>query len=456
MLSHIVAFLHELRRVGIPITVIEVIDALTALECVDLSNREAVKNCVRSATVKSYSHEPAYDTVFDIYFGTDSDEPVGPDGPEDASPLRRLTDAELRDAARVALVGGDRLLGRLVAAESVKRYAEMVTGRPSGTAYYMFKVLRRLNLEAIVTEVLRVHADPSDMIAALEYRFALDDYELRAAQIREAIDAEIRRRLVADRGAEAVASTLRRRLPEEVQITHATQAEMDELKARLPPLTRRLKAQISKKRRRARQGRLDLRTTIRHSLSYGGVMADLRFRPPPPRKPETIILADVSGSVAAVSQFALELIYAMGSESARVRSFLFTDTIAEVTQYLRGAPDINEAAQRINDEVSLTWMDGHSDYGHAFEEFWANWGNELAEQATVLILGDARSNYHASGDWVVDQIARRVASVYWLNPEPQSHWNSGDSLMSRFGTHCDGVWECRNLRQLSSFIEQLA
>jgi hypothetical protein len=41
-------------------------------------------------------------------------------------------------------------------------------------------------------------------------------------------------------------------------------------------------------------------------------------------------------------------------------------------------------------------------------------------------------------------------------PEPKSYWNTGDSIVGDYGTHTDGVYECRNLRQLEAFVEKLA
>ena len=39
-----------------------------------------------------------------------------------------------------------------------------------------------------------------------------------------------------------------------------------------------------------------------------------------------------------------------------------------------------------------------------------------------------------------------------LNPEPRGYWNTGDSIVGEYGVHCDGVYECRNLRQLERFV----
>ena len=34
-------------------------------------------------------------------------------------------------------------------------------------------------------------------------------------------------------------------------------------------------------------------------------------------------------------------------------------------------------------------------------------------------------------------------------------WNDGDSIISRYAKYCDGVFECRNVRQLKQFVEGL-
>jgi uncharacterized protein with von Willebrand factor type A (vWA) domain len=74
----------------------------------------------------------------------------------------------------------------------------------------------------------------------------------------------------------------------------------------------------------------------------------------------------------------------------------------------------------------------------------------------VLILGDARNNYHASEAWVVADIAEKARHVYWLNPEPRDFWVSGDYIIFDYAKYCEGVIECRTLRQLEAFVGVLA
>ncbi|MGH9061915.1 MAG: vWA domain-containing protein, partial [Acidimicrobiales bacterium] len=292
-------------------------------------------------------------------------------------------------------------------------------------------------------------------LTELEERLAREEYEHRLDALRREVEAEIRRRLVADRGAEAVAKSLRKPLPEDIDFMHASRDELIALRKAIAPLTRKLAVRLARKRRHGRKGPLDFRSTVRHSLSYGGVPADPQFRYPRPSKPEIMVVADISGSVAAFARVTLQLVYAISSQFSRVRSFVFIDGIDEVTDYFKVTEDIGHAIHRINTEADVIWVDGHSDYGHAFETFWDRWGKEITGKTTVLLLGDARNNYHASQAWVVAEVAKRARHVFWLNPEPRSYWDTGDSIVGQYALHCDGAYECRNLKQLERFVEQL-
>ena len=267
--------------------------------------------------------------------------------------------------------------------------------------------------------------------------------------LQKEIEAEIRRRLVADRGVEAMAKTLRKPLPEDVDFMHASREEMASLRKAIYPLTRKLAARVcSARRRHGRKGPLDFRRTVRASLSYGGVPAEPKFRNPQPHKPEIFVIADISGSVAAFARFTLHLVYAISGQFSKVRSFVFIDGLDEVTTYFEGVEDINEAVHRVNTEADVVWVDGHSDYGHALGVFWEKYGKDIGPRTSIMILGDARNNYHAAESWIVREMQDKARQVYWLNPEPNSYWDTGDSIVGEYAQYCDGTFEVRNLRQL--------
>ena len=146
---------------------------------------------------------------------------------------------------------------------------------------------------------------------------------------------------------------------------------------------------------------------------------------------------------------------ALRTQFSRVRSFVFVDGIDEVTEVLQQAPDVIDATRRINAMGSGVWLDGRSDYGHALESFWEQWGEQVRRRTTVIVLGDARTNYHDPAEGVLKAVRQRAAHLFWLNPEPRAAWNSGDSVIASYQPFCDAVRECRNIRQLKGFVEEL-
>ena len=475
LLELIAGFVAELRRAGLPVSLTENLDALEAVKVVPLEDRDAFKYALGATLVKDSAHWQVFETIFEVYFslrGTEYN--IVQDGSQSefwrdeqdqsgrgdqpgrgaGGGMDGLSQEELSKLLMRALMTGDQAMMRALAKQSVSRYAGMEPGRPVGGTYYLYRTLRNLDLENMMQSLM--DADASSDRQSMDERLMRDEYQSRIEDFKQEVEAEIRRRLVADRGAEAMAKTLRKPLPEDVEFMHATRDEMQGLKKALGPLTRKLAAKLARKRRNRRRGPLDFRSTVRHSLSYGGVPAEPKFKFPRPAKPDLMVVADISGSVAAFARFTLMLVYAIQHQFSKVRSFVFIDGIDEVTRFFKGNEDIQDAIQKVNTEADVIWVDGHSDYGHAFEVFWEKYGKDITPKTTVLLLGDARNNYHAAQAWVVREIRKKARHVYWLNPEPTSYWNTGDSIVGEYGVHTDGVYECRNLRQLEGFVEKLA
>jgi uncharacterized protein with von Willebrand factor type A (vWA) domain len=471
-------FVTELRNAGLPVSLTENLDAMEAVQVIPIEDREAFKYALGATLVKSDSHWRAFETVFEVYFSLRGPQYAIKDGETDLDEMWReiqeqqgqgegkgaaggtmdsLTPEELAMMLYNALLHGDQATMRALARQAVQRFAGMEPGRPVGGTYYLYRTLRNLDLDGMMDKLMEASRQQvGGELTKLEERLEQDEFSTRIDQFKKEVEAEIRRKLVADRGAEAMAKTLRKPLPEDVEFMHASRDEMVGLRKALQPLTRKLAARLARKRKHGRKGPLDFRNTVRHSLSYGGVPAEPKFKYPRPAKPELMVVADISGSVAAFARFTLMLVYAIQGQFSKVRSFVFIDGIDEVTEFFRTTEDINEAVHRVNTEADVVWVDGHSDYGHAFEVFWERHGKDIGPKTTVLLLGDARNNYHASAAWVVKEIRQKARHVYWLNPEPRSYWNTGDSIVGEYGTHCDGVFECRNLRQLEGFVEKLA
>jgi len=239
--------------------------------------------------------------------------------------------------------------------------------------------------------------------------------------------------------------------PEEIDFMNASLKQVEDMRRVLPALARKLAARIARRQSAGRRGRVDIRNTLRHSLSSGGVPLDVKYKKRVPAKPELWILCDVSGSVRTFSTFTLQLVYSLHQQFKAVRSFAFIDRVDEVTDCFDQF-DIEESIERVYREAAVVDGDGHSDIGRALEMFGREYALDLGPRSTILILSDARNNARDPRSQALKDIRERARKVYWLNPESRDRWDTGDSVIGSYQGHCDAVTECRNLKQLADFV----
>src|SRR6266536_3345753 len=68
MLDILQGFVHELRAAGLPVSMTENLDAMRALEHVDIADRDVFRTILAATLVKHHRHRRAFDTVFNVYF----------------------------------------------------------------------------------------------------------------------------------------------------------------------------------------------------------------------------------------------------------------------------------------------------------------------------------------------------------------------------------------------------
>ncbi len=76
LLDVLARFIQELREAGIPVSMVEAIDAVEALGFVDLSDRAAFKASLGATLVKNARHYDAFDTAFEVFFALDRSFPA--------------------------------------------------------------------------------------------------------------------------------------------------------------------------------------------------------------------------------------------------------------------------------------------------------------------------------------------------------------------------------------------
>ena len=254
---------------------------------------------------------------------------------------------QLRDSLREVLLSGDDEALRRLARQAVNGLGRAEDGQPGRQSWFTYRVLRALNPETLMASLLDevLHGKERDGLAERVARQMLTE---RIRTFEEMVETEVRRRLVEDRGAEAVSKTAVKPLVEQVEFLRASRDDLAALRREVYPIARRLATRLTSRRRLGRSGRLDVRRTVRASLSTGGVPITTIFRPHKPHKPELVVLCDVSGSVAAFAHFTVLLAFALREQFAKVRVFAFVDTTDEVTRFFDRGGDVVDALAKMS------------------------------------------------------------------------------------------------------------
>lgn len=453
VLDRHVEFVAALRAAGLTISVAEDMDAIGALRELDLLDRAGLRAGYAAALVKRQAHRPAFDTVFDLFFPAVPGDSGADDVP--APPSLRMDADVLAFRAELleALLAGDEAALMRLARSGVGRFGA-VPGRRSGVqSWSRYAATTRISPRTLTASLLDRMLSEQDVDGIAE-RNARTTISARIDRFEQLLDTEVQRRLAAESDAESVARTAVRPSIDRRDLLSASRADLTEIRREIAPLARRLAARLAIQQRRGRRGQLDFRHTMRASLSSGGVPIQTVHKPRRPHKTDLVVLCDVSESVAAFARFTLLLLFALREQFSRVRVYAFVDELDEITDLLDPGGDIVDAVERVTREAKVTGWYGRTDYGRSFGLFTERHLAVVSSRTSVLVLGDARSNYGDPNIAALSRIARLARRTYWLNPERRAVWGTGDSCAAQVSTVVPMV-ECRNLAQLGAFVRDL-
>ncbi|MET0474665.1 MAG: VWA domain-containing protein [Mycobacterium sp.] len=462
--GHLVEFVEALRGVGIAVGPSETVDAGQVMTVLGLGDREVLREGLACAVLRRADHRDTYDAMFDLWFPaalgarTSVSDGEVVDGEDEREGLPAQDVEAMRDALLAMLESNPELANiddRLAAmiAQIVESFGRYNSSRgPSYSSYQALKAMALDELEGRLLAGLLVGYGEEPTPTQEQIAKALA--ARRVAQLRQMVEAETKRRTAEQLGRDHVQMYGIPQLAENVEFLRASGDQLREMRRVVVPLARTLASRLAARRRRSRAGEIDLRKTLRKSMSTGGVPIDVVLKKPHPARPELVVLCDVSGSVAGFSHFTLLLVNALRQQFSRVRVFAFIDTTDEVTEMFGPEADLAVAVQRITREAAVYTRDGHSDYGHAFVSFLEKYPNVLSPRSSLLVLGDGRNNYRNPEVDLLTHMVTASRHAHWLNPEPKHLWGSGDSAVPRY-TDVIAMHECRSAKQLAAVIDQL-
>ena len=447
--ARLVEFGEELRAEGVNSGTAELLDAFAVLAEVPWTEPDGFREALAATLAKSQEDRRIFELVFERFFFRATEAAALREGVREHGVERgeRAGEAdggeidleELRRQIAAAVQEGSESLMRDLARLAIAAFARH--GEGSGVIGVDVQRIRRA-LGLRVEPRLELPEDdprraglPRDALRRFE---ALLRRELERGQIERTAKLPPARPL----------NELDRALPsgplQDLAAVHRVVAQ----------LKRRLKTQGQEHRGHARHAHVDVRRTMRASLQTGGVPVDLRFKPVRPRRPEIYVLCDVSTSVTSASVFFLSVLHALHDSFRKMRSFVFIERISEVTDVFDRERDFRAVSEAIARDAGVADISGYTDYGRVWSEFRTLVEDDLHPRATVIVLGDARTNGRDPRADVFGQIAARAGRTFWLNPEPRLYWNYGDSVIATYEQHCE-AFECWTTGQLEDFVKAL-
>ncbi|HEV2533093.1 vWA domain-containing protein [Phenylobacterium sp.] len=441
-------FIRALRAADVRVSPAEAIDAARAITVTGYGDRELFKDALCVSLAKSPDEVERFDATFETFFARDALAMPPPDDggrPDDSADDTPQSDAAAEGSALAQMLLAGDAAGLAQAMEQAAQRAGVAEIRLSTQRSRM---TRRLLDEMGLAEIEQI-------IAAARRQAEGRALAERLDARRKALVAEAQAYVERQHSLYAAGSA--RSLREEMLAKKALNADggidpvdLAMMQALVKRMAKRLADRYSRRRHIANKGHLDVRKTLRKSMAHGGVPFEIEWKIKKIDKPSIVAICDVSKSVAAAAQFLLTFLYSLNEVVERLDAFAFSGRMISVNEIL-DENGVEGAILKVLQTIGFQ----QTDYGRALQDFSEQYLDRLDRHTTVIILGDGRSNFAEPRLDLMKQIHDRSRAVIWLNPEPESYWSQGDSVMHRYERFCHVAKPCNTLAQLERIVEDV-
>jgi len=443
-------FFRAARGAGVRVSPAESIDAMRAVADVGFADRGILRDTLLLTLAKSEDEKHALGNCFDLFFSQPEvkEETAPEDAAESAAADSGAGETQTGDADAPSPELGE--LTQMLMARDRNAIAAALANAANVTSLSDIRYFTQRGIFS--TRIL-------DALGIARLRDDLDTLNATNPSEAErlAVATEALRESVRDTVNQALllygreeAENLRHEILRNAPLARLERRQVEQMKALIRAIARRLRERYSKPRKRQRRGHLDTRKTLRRNAAWGGVPFLTSWKRRHRDRPKIVALCDVSGSVAQVSDFFLLLIHSLHEVVDDVRSFAFSGNLIEVSDIL-DSKSPEEAMSEIMSKVGF----GSSDYGGSFADFEKDFLRTVTPKTTVIVLGDARTNNLDPRADILRTISERSKRLVWLNPEGRMAWGWGDSEMPRYSAFCSVVRQCATAKQLERAVSDI-
>ena len=444
-------FFRAARGAGVRLSPAESIDAMKAVADVGFADRGILRDTLLLTLAKSQDEKQALGECFDLFFSrpeVKAEEAAPEDAAESAKAESPAGESQPGDASAQAPELGE--LAQMLLSRDRNAIAAAMANAANAAALSDIRYFTQRGifstriLESLGIERLR------DDLDALTATSPAEAERLAAAlgALRENVREVVNQALLLYGCEES--ENLRHEILRNAPLARLERRQVEQMKALIRAIARRLRERYSKPRKRQRRGHLDIRRTLRRNAAWGGVPFLTSWKRRHRDRPKIVAICDVSGSVAQVSDFFLLLIHSLHEVVDDVRSFAFSGHLIEVSDIL----DTKSPEAAMSEIMSKVGF-GSSDYGGSLLDFEKGWIRTVTPKTTVIVLGDARTNNLDPRADILRRISERSKRLVWLNPEGRMAWGWGDSEMPRYAAFCSVVRQCATAKQLERAVSDI-
>ena len=438
-------FIHILRSSDLRVSTSESIDAMNVVSEIGLDDKSLLRDSLSFSLAKTLREKEIFNECFDNFFEENymnlkSDElpeenherNIEFDDLNNSENMQKSLEELYKNSDKTSLMTAMALAARDANLQDIKLFTQV--------GMFTRKIFDEMGLETLNNDIFQASRQ-GDNKRESELKNIRESLRL---EIRDYVENQVKLRTT------NAGKQLREDALSQMRLTQADKSDYQIMSGIIKKMARRLISVHSRRKRKSQRGMLDIRSTIRANQEYDGILFETIWKKTKVDRPKIVALCDVSGSVANVSRFFLMFLHSLTEILPNVRTFAFSNKAGEVTDLFENK-DIEVAAA----ETLLLNGGGSTDYGQAFVDLEGLLENNIDRKTTVIILGDARSNYGDPRCDVLKTIQEKSKRILFLNPEPKSVWGTGDSEMLRFVPYCSKSKVCSSLFDLERVVDDM-
>ncbi len=436
--NHIAYFVSLLRKQGVRVGTVELMEALEGVSVAGLKDREAFKTALRATLIKKAPEFEVFEHTFEKYF-VPSDEQEknlqwGRECEEKYNECLEKADSELTfKGEKLNLAESEKVVFASLPEKEQNKLKQFVSETEQGkNVEPEFKSI----LETTVKSSLRYWRNRQENTLQRPPSITGDsswDWMLAGSS-------------AGGTGGGSSGNGIR-----ELDMKNITDKDIPEAAELIRKMTRRLVNYLSRRYRMSKKKReLDLRRTIRDNISYGGYIYRLRYRDRKKQKLRLLLLCDVSGSMIRYTGFILPFIYGLNSVVNDLESFVFAENLEKVSDSLEKGTSFEETREELL-KKSKEWGGG-TRLAAALETLMQEHEELLTPKTIVIIVSDTRTTLLDEALRRMENVHDRVKDIVWLNTLPPEEWEELRSVSSF--QKLARMYPCNRLADLEHVLEK--